>query len=113
MPRKQLNIGLTLEQREQVHATAVALGTTPTAFARSAILEAVLLHHVLTDEERARVAAAAEARGLSLTAFCRAAILDAAAPSEPGPQTPADGVGFLVRVLARLSVGRRHRTTDA
>ena len=38
MPRKQLNIGLTPEQRAQVDEIATALDTTPTEFARSAIL---------------------------------------------------------------------------
>ena len=32
MPRKQLNIGLTVEQRTQVDAVAAAEGTTPTGF---------------------------------------------------------------------------------
>ena len=36
MPRKQLNIGLTAEQRAQVDAIAAALDTTPTEFGRSA-----------------------------------------------------------------------------
>ena len=71
MPRKQLNIGLTVEQRTQVDAVAAAEGTTPTGFSRAAILEAVQLHHALTAEEREQVSHAAEAEGLSLTAFCR------------------------------------------
>ena len=48
MPRKQLNIGLTPEQRAQVDEIATALDTTPTEFARSAILEAVQLQRALT-----------------------------------------------------------------
>ena len=48
MPRKQLNIGLTPEQRAQVDEIATALDTTPTEFARSVILEAVQLQRALT-----------------------------------------------------------------
>ena len=95
MPRKQMNIGLTLEQRNRVDAVSAAEGTTPTEFARAAILEAVQLHHALTAEEREQVALAAEVDGLSVTAFCRAAILEAAAPAEHGAGVDADGVGFL------------------
>ena len=112
MPRKQLNIGLTPEQRAQVDEIATALDTTPTDFARSAILEAVQLQRALTAEDRADVLAAAEAEGLSLTAFCRAAILDAAQQlePEPGPQIETGGVGFLAWLLAMLSAGRRAGT---
>ena len=60
MPRKQLNIGLTPEQRAQVDEIATALDTTPTEFARSAILEAVQLQLALTAEDRADVLAAAD-----------------------------------------------------
>ena len=55
MPRKQMNIGLTLEQRNRVDAVSAAEGTTPTEFARAAILEAVQLQHALTAEEREQV----------------------------------------------------------
>ncbi len=110
MPRKQLNIGLTPEQRAQVDEIATALDTTPTEFARSAILEAVQLQRALTAEDRADVLAAAEAEGLSLTAFCRAAILDAAQQPESGPQIETGGVGFLAWLLAMLSAGRRAGT---
>ena len=110
MPRKQLNIGLTPEQRAQVDEIATALDTTPTEFARSVILEAVQLQRALTDEDRADVLAAAESEGLSLTAFCRAAILDAAQQPEPGPQIETGGVGFLAWLLAMLSAGRRAGT---
>ena len=48
MPRKQLNIGLTPEQRAEVDEIATALDTTPTEFARSTILEAVQLQRALT-----------------------------------------------------------------
>ena len=113
MPRKQLNIGLTVEQRTQVEAMAAVGGTTPTAFARSAILEAVQLHHALTAVEREQVARAAEAEGLSVTAFCRAAILEAAAPAEHGAGVDADGVGFLAWLMAVLSATRRGNTTRA
>ena len=61
MPRKQLNIGLTPEQRAQVDEIATALDTTPTEFARSAILETVQLQRALTAEDRADVLAAAAA----------------------------------------------------
>ena len=107
MPRKQLNIGLTIEQRGQVDDAAAALDTTPTEFARSAVLEAVQLQRALTAEDRAQVLAAAEAEGLSLTAFCRAAILEAAQSPEPGAQIDTGGVGFLAWLLAVLSTGRR------
>ena len=60
MPRKQLNIGLTPEQRAQVDEIATALDTTPTEFARSAILETVQLQRALTAEDRADVLAAAD-----------------------------------------------------
>ena len=113
MPRKQLNIGLTLEQRAQVDAIAVEVSTTPTEFARSAILEAVQLHHALTAEERTLVQAAAEAEGLSVTAFCRAAILEAAEAPVPGPEIDTNGVGFLAWLLAILSAGRRSAHTRA
>ena len=113
MPRKQMNIGLTLEQRNRVDAVSAAEGTTPTEFARAAILEAVQLHHALTAEEREQVALAAEAEGLSLTAFCRAAILEAAAPAEHGAGVDADGVGFLAWLMAVLSATRRGHATRA
>ena len=108
MPRKQLNIGLTPEQRAQVDEIATALDTTPTEFARSAILEAVQLQRALTAEDRSDVLAAAEAEGLSLTAFCRAAILDVA--RQPEPQIETGSVGFLAWLLAMLSAGRRAGT---
>ena len=104
------NIGLTPEQRAQVDEIATALDTTPTEFARSAILETVQLQRALTAEDRADVLAAAEAEGLSLTAFCRAAILDAARQPEPGPQIETGGVGFLAWLLAMLSARRRAGT---
>ena len=107
MPRNQLNIGLTVEQRDQVDAIAAAEGTTPTEFARAAILEAVQLHHALTAEEREQVAHAAEAEGLSLTAFCRAAILEASVPPEHGADIDTNGVGFLAWLMAVLSAARR------
>ena len=113
MPRKQLNIGLTVEQRTQVDAVAAAVGTTPTGFSRAAILEAVQLHHVLTAEEREQVALAAEVEGLSLTAFCRAAILEAAAPAEHGAVVDTDGVGFLAWLMAVLSATRRGHANRA
>ena len=113
MPRKQLNIGLTVEQRTQVDAVAAAEGTTPTGFSRAAILEAVQLHHALTAAEREQVSHAAEAEGLSLTAFCRAAILEAAAPAEHGAGVAADGVGFLAWLMAVLSATRRGNATRA
>ena len=113
MPRKQLNIGLTVEQRTQVDAAAAVGGTTPTEFARSAIMEAVQLHHALTAEEREQVWHAAEAEGLSLTAFCRSAILEAAAPAEHGSGIDADGVGFLAWLMAVLSATRRGNATRA
>ena len=113
MPRKQMNIGLTLEQRNRVDAVSAAEGTTPTEFARAAILEAVQLHHALTAEERAQVALAAEVEGLSVTAFCRAAILEAAAPAEHGAGVDADGVGFLAWLMAVLSATRRGHATRA
>ena len=113
MPRKQMNIGLTLEQRNRVDAVSAAAGTTPTAFARAAILEAVQLHHALTAEERELVTLAAEVEGLSLTAFCRAAILEAAAPAEHGTGVDADGVGFLAWLMAVLSAARRGSPTRA
>ena len=47
-------------------AVSAAEGTTPTEFARAAILEAVQLHHALTAEEREQVALAAEVEGLSV-----------------------------------------------
>ena len=50
--REQFNIRLTLEQRAQVDAIAAEEDTTTTEWARSAILEAVHLHHALTTEER-------------------------------------------------------------
>ena len=113
MPRKQMNIGLTLEQRTRVDTVAAAEGTTPTEFARAAILEAVQLHHALTAEEREQVSLAAEAEGLSVTAFCRAAILEAAAPAEHGAGVDADGVGFLAWLMAVLSATRRGHATRA
>ena len=113
MPRKQMNIGLTLEQRNRVDAVSAAEGTTPTAFARAAILEAVQLHHALTAEEREQVALAAEVEGLSVTAFCRAAILEAATPAEHGAGVDADGVGFLAWLMAVLSATRRGHATRA
>ena len=113
MPRKQMNIGLTVEQRTQVDAAAAGVGTTPTEFARSAIMEAVQLHHALTAEEREQVARAAEVEGLSVTAFCRAAILEAAAPAEPGTGVDADGLGFLAWLMAVLSTARRGHATRA
>ena len=113
MPRKQLNIGLTVEQYTQVDAAAAVGGTTPTAFCRSAILEAVQLHHALTAEEREQVALAAEAEGLSLTAFCRSAILEAAAPAEHGAVVDTDGLGFLAWFMAVLSAARRGSPTRA
>ena len=113
MPRKQLNIGLTVEQYTQVDAVAAAEGTTPTGFSRAAILEAVQLHHALTAEEREQVSHAAEAEGLSLTAFCRSAILEAAAPAEHGAGIDADGVGFLAWLMAVLSAARRGSPTRA
>ena len=113
MPRKQMNIGLTVEQRTQVDAAAAVGGTTPTAFARAAILEAVQLHHALTAEEREQVSHAAEAEGLSLTAFCRSAILEAAAPAEHGAGIDADGIGFLAWLMAVLSAARRGSPTRA
>ena len=98
MPRKQMNIGFTVEQRTQVDAVAAAVeGTTPTEFARSAIMEAVQLHHALARLRNVhRWRLAAEVEGLSLTAFCRAAILEAAAPAEHGAGVDADGVGCTV-----------------
>ena len=111
MPRKQMNIGLTVERRTQVAAAAAGVGTTPTEFARSAIMEAVQLHHALTAEEREQVARAAEVEGLSVTAFCRAAILEAAAPAEPGTGVDADGLGFLAWLMAVLSAARRGNAT--
>ena len=113
MPRKQLNIGLTVEQRTQVDAVAAADGTTPTGFSRAAILECVQMHHALTAAEREQVARAAEAEGLSVTAFCRAAILEAAAPAEHGAGVDADGVGFLAWLMAVLSATRRGNATRA
>ena len=113
MPRKQMNIGFTVEQRTQVEAAAAVEGTTPTEFARSAIMEAVQLNHALTAEERAQVALAAEVEGLSLTAFCRAAILEAAAPAEHGAGVDAGGVGFLAWLMAVLSTTRRGNATRA
>ena len=113
MPRKQMNIGLTVEQRTQVDAAAVVGGTTPTEFARAAIMEAVQLHHALTAEEREQVARSAEVEGLSLTAFCRAAILEAAAPAKHGAGVDADGVGFLAWLMAVLSATRRGNATRA
>ena len=113
MPRKQLNIGLTVEQYTQVDAAAAVGGTTPTSFCRSAILEAVQLQHALTAEEREQVSHAAEAEGLSLTAFCRSAILEAAAPAEHGVGVDADGIGFLTWLMAVLSVARRGHATRA
>ncbi len=113
MPRKQMNIGFTVEQRTQVEAAAAVEGTTPTEFARSAIMEAVQLHHALSAEEREKVAQAAEAEGLSLTAFCRAAILEAAVPAEHGAGADADGVGFLAWLMAVLSATRRGNVTRA
>ena len=108
-----LNIGLTLEQRNRVDAVSAAEGTTPTEFARAAILEAVQLHHALTAEEREQVSHAAEAEGLSLAAFCRSAILEAAAPAEHGAGIDADGVGFLAWLMAVLSATRRGHATRA
>ena len=113
MPRKQMNIGLTLEQRNRVDSVSAAEGTTPTEFARAAILEAVQLHHALTAEERELVALAAVVEGLSLTAFCRAAILEAAAPAEHGAGIDADGIGFLAWLMAVLSAARRGSPTRA
>ena len=113
MPRKQMNIGFTLEQRTQVDAAAAVGGTTPTEFARSAIMEAVQMNHALTAEERDQVSHAAEAEGLSLTAFCRSAILEAAAPAGRGVGIDADGVGFLAWLMAMLSVARRGNATRA
>ena len=113
MPRKQLNIGLTVQQYTQVDAVAVAEGTTPTAFCRAAILEAVQLQHALTAEEREQVARAAEVEGLSLTAFCRASILEAATPAEPGAGVDTDGLGFLAWLMAVLSAARRGNATRA
>ena len=63
MPRKQMNIGLTLEQRNRVDAVSAAEGTTPTEFARAAILEAVQLQHALTAEEREQVSLRRRSRG--------------------------------------------------
>ena len=108
MPRKQMNIGLTVEQRNRVDAVSAAEGTTPTAFCRAAILEAVQMHHALTAEEREQVVLAAEVEGLSVTAFCRAAILEAAAPAEHGV-----GVGFLAWLMTVLSATRRGYATRA
>ena len=113
MPRKQMNIGFTVEQRTQVEAAAAVGGTTPTEFARAAIMEAVQLNHALSAEERAQVALAAEVEGLSVTAFCRAAILEAAAPAEHGAGVDADGVGFLAWLMAVLSATRRGHATRA
>ena len=113
MPRKQLNIGLTAEQRAQVDAIAAALDTTPTEFGRSAILEAVQLQHALTDDERAQVVAAAESEGLSVTAFCRAAILDAAQSPVLGSEIDTGGAGFLAWLLAMLATARRNASTRA
>ena len=113
MPRKQMNIGLTVEQRTQLDGAAAGVGTTPTAFARSAIMEAVQLQRVLTAEERAQVSLSAEGEGLSVTAFCRAAILEAAAPAEPGAGVDANGLGFLAWLMAVLSVARRGNATRA
>ena len=111
MPRKQMNIGFTFEQRTQVDAAAAVESTTPTEFARSAIMEAVQLNHALSVEERVQVALAAEAEGLSLTAFCRSAILEAAAPAGRGVGIDADGVGFLAWLMAMLSAARRGNAT--
>ena len=113
MPRQQMNIGLTVDQRTQVDAAAAVNRTTPTEFARSAIMEAVQLQRVLTAEERAQVALSAEGEGLSVTAFCRAAILEAAAPAEHGSGVDADGLGFLAWLMAVLSVARRGNATRA
>ena len=113
MPRKQMNIGFTVEQRAQVESAAAVEGTTPTEFARSAIMESVQLHHALSAEECEKVAQAAEAEGLSLTAFCRSAILEAAAPAEHGPGVDAGGVGFLAWLVAVLSTARRGNATRA
>ena len=113
MPRKQLNIGLTVEQYTQVDAAAAVGGTTPTSFCRSAILEAVQLQHALTAEEREQVARSAEVEGLSVTAFCRAAILEAAAPAGHGAGIDTDGVGFLAWLMAVLSATRRGHATRA
>ena len=88
-------------------------GTTPTAFARAAILEAVQLHHALTAEEREQVSHSAEAEGLSLTAFCRSAVLEAAAPAEHGAGKDADGIGFLAWLMAVISAARRRNPTRA
>ena len=113
MPRKQMNIGFTVEQRTQVDAAAAVGGTTPTEFARAAIMEAVQLNHALSAEERAQVALAAEAEGLSLTAFCRSAILEAAAPAGLGVGIDANGIGFLAWLMAVLSTARRGSSTRA